>query len=41
MVKKVLKNETVRKTAKFGVKLILTDKFLKDHKHLRRIVNLI
>lgn len=38
LVKKVLKSKTLRKTAKYGVKLVLTEKFLKNHKHIRRIV---
>lgn len=38
ILKKVLMSKTLRKTAKFGIKLILTEKFLKNHKHLGRIV---
>ena len=41
LVKKVLKSNTVRQTAKFGVKLVLTEKFLKNHKHIRMIVKYI
>ena len=41
LVKKALKSKTLRKTAKFGIKLILTDKFLENHKHIRRVVKYI
>jgi hypothetical protein len=41
IVKKVLKSKAVRETAKFGIKLVLTEKFLSEHKHLRMIVKYI
>ena len=41
MIRKAIKSQVVRKTAKFGIKLVLTEKFLKNHKHLGKIVDLI
>ena len=41
LIRKVITSKTVRKTAKFGIKLVLTDKFLKNHKHIGRIVKYI
>ena len=38
LVKKILKSKALRETAKFGVKLVLTEKFLSEHKHLRMII---
>lgn len=41
LIKKVIKSKAVRETAKFGLKLVLTEKFLKEHKHIRRVVKYI
>ncbi|MBQ3473765.1 MAG: hypothetical protein IJH35_06850 [Methanobrevibacter sp.] len=38
VVRKVLKSKALKETAKFGVKLVLTEKFLSKHKTLRIIV---
>ena len=41
LIKKVIKSKVVRETAKFGLKLVLTEKFLKEHKHISRVVKYI
>ena len=41
VIKKVLKSPTFRNTVKFGVKLLITERFLKEHKHIRKIVKYI
>ena len=41
MVKKVLKSKIFRETVRFGLKLILTEKVLKEHKSLGKVVKYI
>ncbi len=41
LIRKVIKSEAVRQTAKFAVKLIITERFLKEHKYIGKIVKYI
>ena len=41
IIKRVIKSKAVRETAKFGVKLVITEKFLKEHKHIGKIIKYI
>jgi hypothetical protein len=41
LVKKVIKSEAVRQTAKFAIKLVITERFLKEHKYLGKVVKYI
>ena len=38
LIKKVIKSKTVRKTAKYGIKLVLSDEFLENHKIVGKVV---
>ena len=41
MIKKILKSPTFRNAVKFGIKLLITERFLKQHKHIGKIVKYI
>ena len=41
IAKKIIRSPTFRNVVRFGVKLVITEKFLKEHKYIRKVVKYI
>ena len=41
IIRKVIRSPTVRNVVRFGVKLVITERFLKEHKYIGKVVKYI